>query len=310
MAFQAGRQTRCAPVHHRTATYFARVMFYFSRLYGFAARFAVKGVSPFSGFQLAVRYELILPEIHEAESEADSVSSAFSCKQCVSSVCSKAKELAIMPTNAAMLLGIVVGVCPPIRSLFIANGSVDGSGEGAPLGFITDTLWALGFGANPCLMLLLGASLGGTARSVRSQRRNASPLPHTSSFVDVREAAQNEQEVVSAHTAGSEAQLTGIKRVMAAVMTCKWLLMPLLHVFMVLGADSIGGFVSPMTDNAALRFVVLIEGALPPSMTVLAIAVSSGNKEVERLMGLVLVVQYLICPITLTISSAIFLTMI
>ena len=62
-------------------------------------------------------------------------------------------------------------------------------------------------------------------------------------------------------------------------------------------------------DDGALRFVHLAEGAVPSSMVVMAIAVSHRNVAVERLLGVVTVTQYAVCPLLLTISTSVFLVL-
>jgi predicted permease len=84
----------------------------------------------------------------------------------------KAKQLAMMPPNMAMLLAIVLGMSP-IRELFVTD-EPPVAGKDAPqppLAVLMQTLWALGSGANPCLMLLLGASLSETYRVTVAQVR-------------------------------------------------------------------------------------------------------------------------------------------
>lgn len=143
----------------------------------------------------------------------------------------------------------------------------------------------------------LGASLGATTRSAlafRSQQRlrtQAQPDPLPRDILD-------------------DAGLQGIKLSICAVTLAKWILMPLVHIGLVVLAASAGGIFVGVKENPVLKFILLCEGALPPSMTILAVAVEQKNKEVEKMMGVVLVVQYLLAPVLLTISSCVFLFMV
>jgi hypothetical protein len=70
------------------------------------------------------------------------------------------------------------------------------------------------------------------------------------------------------------------------------------------------GFSPALATDIAQRFVLLAEGAVPASMTVLAIAVQQRNRDVENLLGIVLLSQYGICAVTLTASTSLFLAIV
>ena len=76
----------------------------------------------------------------------------------------------------------------------------------------------------------------------------------------------------------------------------RWVALPLLHVAGLLLVDHTG--VAPaLQSDLAQRFVLLAEGAVPSSMTILAIAVQQKNVAVEKLLGIVLLSQYLVSAV-------------
>ena len=76
----------------------------------------------------------------------------------------------------------------------------------------------------------------------------------------------------------------------------RWVALPLLHVAGLLLVDYTG--VAPaLQSDLAQRFVLLAEGAVPSSMTILAIAVQQKNVAVEKLLGIVLLSQYLVSAV-------------
>ena len=76
----------------------------------------------------------------------------------------------------------------------------------------------------------------------------------------------------------------------------RWIALPVLHVAGLLLVDHSGVAPALQTDLAQ-RFVLLAEGAVPSSMTILAIAVQQKNVAVEKLLGIVLLSQYLISAV-------------
>ena len=81
-----------------------------------------------------------------------------------------------------------------------------------------------------------------------------------------------------------------------AALLVRWVALPLLHVAGLLLVDHTG--VAPaLQSDLAQRFVLLAEGAVPSSMTILAIAVQQKNVAVEKLLGIVLLSQYLVSAV-------------
>ena len=87
------------------------------------------------------------------------------------------------------------------------------------------------------------------------------------------------------------------------------MLIPIIHV-LGLWLLTWSGLFSSLETDVAQRFVILSEGAVPASMTVLAIAVQQGNREVEKQLGIVLLSQYSLSAITLTASTSLFLKLV
>ena len=212
-------------------------------------------------------------------------------------------ELASMPPNAAILLALVVGLSP-LRNLLVLSSEAAARGESAPLAVLFDTLDALGAGANPSLMLLLGASLSDTARSARSAANSSSSTQQqqrsSAGAPDIRRSCCEDD---------SPPGLEGTKQASCAAFLARWMLIPIIHV-LGLWLLTWSGLFSSLETDVAQRFVILSEGAVPASMTVLAIAVQQGNREVEKQLGIVLLSQYSLSAITLTASTSLFLKLV
>eukprot|EP01043_Picozoa_sp_COSAG02_P024974 COSAG02_NODE_1385_length_12954_cov_3.484250_9_plen_557_part_00 len=207
-------------------------------------------------------------------------------------------SLASMPPNAAILLALLIGLSP-LRGLLVISSDVAARGESAPLGVLFDTLGTLGAGANPSLMLLLGASLSDTAQSARVASADYQPERNTASAPDIRRSCCDDD---------GPPGLEGAKRGSCAVFLVRWVLIPAIHV-LALWLLSWSGLFSSLETDLVQRFVILAEGAVPASMTVLAIAVQQGNQDVERQLGIVLLSQYGLSAFTLTASTSLFLSL-
>lgn len=207
-------------------------------------------------------------------------------------------ELASMPPNAAILLALLVGLSP-LRALLVLPSDVTARGESAPLAVLFDTLGTLGAGANPSLMLLLGASLSDTAQSARVASGDHQPERSSASAPDIRRSCCDDD---------GPPGLEGTKRASCAAFLTRWVLIPAVHV-LGLWLLTWSGLFSSLDTDLAQRFVILAEGAVPASMTVLAIAVQQGNRDVERQLGIVLLSQYSLSAFTLTASTSLFLSL-
>ncbi len=207
-------------------------------------------------------------------------------------------SLASMPPNAAILLALLIGLSP-LRGLLVISSDVAARGESAPLGVLFDTLGTLGAGANPSLMLLLGASLSDTAQSARIASADYQPERSTASAPDIRRSCCDDD---------GPPGLEGAKRASCAAFFARWVFIPAVHVLF-LWLLSWSRLFSSLETDLAQRFVILAEGAVPASMTVLAIAVQQGNRDVERQLGIVLLSQYSLSAFTLTASTSFFLSL-
>lgn len=207
-------------------------------------------------------------------------------------------SLASMPPNAAILLALLIGLSP-LRGLLVISSDVAARGESAPLGVLFDTLGTLGAGANPSLMLLLGASLSDTAQAARVASAENHPDRNSASAPDIRHSCCDDD---------GPPGLEGAKRASCAAFLARWVFIPVVHVLGLWLLSWSKLFASLETDLAQ-RFVILAEGAVPASMTVLAIAVQQGNRDVERQLGIVLLSQYGLSAFTLTASTSIFLSL-
>lgn len=250
------------------------------------------------------RYTLVpLDDLPISQAEAEAAPNDSSTKWWRRAA-DKARKLLAMPANAAILLALLVGLTPLRRLLVLPSGAmIDQSDKSAPpLAALFDALSALGAGANPSLMLLLGASLSGTARSYA----NSSGGEAVGSTPDIEEATPSR---CRACTDKDPPGLEGARIASCVVLLVRWLLIPAAHVLGTLLLNW-SGFSPALATDIAQRFVLLAEGAVPASMTVLAIAVQQRNRDVENLLGIVLLSQYGICAVTLTASTSLFLAIV
>ena len=213
----------------------------------------------------------------------------------------KASELLAMPPNAAILLALLVGLTPLRRLLLLPSDAMSDK-SAPPLAVLFDALSAVGAGANPSLMLLLGASLSDTARSYANSRGSES----IGSTPDIEERTPSR---CRACTDKDPPGLEGARIASCVVLFVRWMLIPATHILGLLLLNW-SGFWPALASDVAQRFVLLAEGAVPASMTVLAIAVQQRNRDVENLLGIVLLSQYGICAVTLTASTSLFLAIV
>jgi hypothetical protein len=138
----------------------------------------------------------------------------------------------------------------------------------------------------------------------RGSQRNSEEIEHAG---DGSDGAASSRPATAAEVAvDASDDLQGVGRVIAAGLLTHYLLLPALHVGLLLLLDAGGGpiFAEALEDKA-LRFVHLVEGAVPSSMTVMAIAMTHKNVKVERLLGVVTITQYALSPLFLTVSTSV-----
>ncbi|KAF6003192.1 hypothetical protein F1559_000741 [Cyanidiococcus yangmingshanensis] len=206
------------------------------------------------------------------------------------------------PPAFASILGLLVGLFRPLRSLLYANDQI------LSLGLLR-TLKTLAAANGACALLVLAASLANKTPNDRD-RRFKNSMESDSSSVSNRSGRESHRVVaivLSLHHRVWRLLRSADLSLLVPILITRCVLLPLVSLTIVFPVANRFDLLPHGLTGQLVRFVVLLQGSMPPAQNIVVGLQLDGNHNEAAYAGRQLLVAYLISLVPLSILLTFFL---